>query len=77
MDKDMLREIVYRVCPAAMKYSGHQFVSEGIFDSVEIMEIVTEIEDIFGIDIGAQYIVPEYFESIDTLEKLVQDVRKG
>lgn len=77
MDKDMLREIVYRVCPATMKYTGNQYVSEGILDSVEIMEIVAEIEDAFDITIGAQYIVPEYFESIDTLEKLVQDVKKG
>lgn len=77
MYKDKLQEIVYRVCPAAMKYSGSQFVSEGILDSVEIMEIVTEIEDAFAITIGAQYILPEYFESVDTLEKLVQDVKKG
>lgn len=77
MDKEKLREIVYRICPAAAKYTGSQYVSEGILDSVEIMEIVTEIEDAFEINVGAQYIVPEYFESIDTLEKLVQDVKKG
>ncbi len=77
MYKDTLREIVYRVCPAAIKYSGNQYVSEGILDSVEIMEIVTEIEDAFAISVGAQYIVPEYFESVDTLEKLIQDVKKG
>lgn len=77
MDKDTLREIVYRVCPAAKKYGGNQYVSEGILDSVEIMEIVTEIEEAFGINVGAQYIVPEYFESVESLEKLVQDVKKG
>lgn len=77
MYKDKLQKIVYRVCPAAIKYSGSQYVSEGILDSVEIMEIVTEIEDTFAISIGAQYIIPEYFESVDALEKLVQDIKKG
>lgn len=77
MYKEKLKEIVLGVSKAAAKYNGDKYISDGILESVEIMEIVAEIENAFEIVIEPQYIVPEYFESIETLEKLVQDVKKG
>lgn len=76
MEKKALQEIVGRVCPDTINYTGNKYVSDGILDSVEIMEIVTEIEQQFHVVIEPQYIVSDYFESIDTLEKLIQDIRK-
>lgn len=77
MYKDTLKEIVNRVCPATIKYDGNQYISDGILESIEIMDIIFEIEDALSITIGAQFIIPEYFESLDTLEKLIEDVKKG
>ena len=77
MYAEKLREIVIRTSPSAAGYSGTQYVSDGILESVEIMEIVSEIEEAFDLTIGPAYIIPEYFESIETLEKLIKDVREG
>ena len=77
MNAEKLKEIVARVSPSAAGYTGTQYVSDGILESVEIMEIVSEIEEAFDLTVGPAYIIPEYFESIEALEKLIQDVRKG
>lgn len=77
MYADKLTKIITEVCPSTVKYRGSHYVSDGILESIEIMEIVAEIEDVFDIVIAPQYIVPEYFESIETLEKMIQDVKKA
>lgn len=74
---DKLTKIITEVCPSVVKYTGCHYVSDGILESIEIMEIVAEIEEVFDIMIAPQYIVPEYFESIETLEKMIQDVKKA
>lgn len=76
MYAEKLKEIVTRVSPSAASYTGTQYVSDGILESVEIMEIVSEIEEAFDLIIGPEYILPEYFESVETLEKLVRDVQE-
>lgn len=77
MYEEKIREIIKSVKPAIVKYTGSQFVSDGVLESIEIMEIVSEIEEIFNIVIEPQYIIPEYFESVKTLEQLITDVKKG
>lgn len=77
MYAEKLKEIVAKVSPSAANYTGTQYVSDGILESVEIMEIVSEIEEAFDLMIGPAYILPEYFESVETLEKLVRDVQES
>ncbi|MCM1182522.1 MAG: hypothetical protein NC337_04010 [Roseburia sp.] len=77
MYEQKLKEILKDIKPTIIEYTGNQFVSDGILESVEIMEIVLGIEEAFNIVIEPQYIVPEYFESIKTLEQLIEDVEKG
>ena len=77
MYREKLNEILKNVKPEIAKYTGKRFISDGILESIEIMEIVSEIEEAFDIMVAPQYIVPEYFESIETLEQLIADVKKG
>lgn len=77
MYEEKIKEILSNVKPTITKYRGNKFVSDGILESIEIMEIVAEIEEAFDIVIEPQYIVPEYFESVKTLEKLIVDVKEG
>lgn len=77
MYEEKLREILNSVKPSIKKYTGDHLISDGMLESIEIMEIVSEIESTFDIMIEPQYIVPEYFESIKTLEQLIMDVKKG
>lgn len=46
-------------------------IESGVIDSMDIVELITSIEDLFGIEVDGDDIIPEYFESIDSIEKLV------
>ena len=52
--------------------SSKDFIEDGLLDSFEIVNLVGELEDAFGIEIGGRDIVPENFVSIETIEELVK-----
>lgn len=76
MVRDTLKKILYSVSENAKKYSGYDMIEDGILESVEIMEIVSEIEENFNLSIPPELIIPEYFASLDMLEKLVDDAKE-
>ena len=47
-------------------------ITNGLLDSLELMELISELEDAFGIEIGMEEIVPENFNSAEAILKLVE-----
>lgn len=50
----------------------NNLVDNGIFDSLEIMQIVVGIEEKFGVEIDPDNIVPENFNSVETMLELIK-----
>ena len=46
-------------------------VDEGILDSFDIVSLVGEIEDVYGVVIPVEEIIPENFNSADSLYELI------
>ena len=49
-------------------------VSGGILDSIEVVSIISEIEDLFDISVTMEYIQPAYFESVETMWEMVEEL---
>ena len=47
-------------------------ITDALLDSLELMEIISELEDAFDIEIGMEEIVPENFNSAEAILKLVE-----
>ncbi len=68
--KEMLRE----------KYPNIDFdkekslVSSGILDSIEVVAIISEIEDMFDISVTMEYIQPKYFESVECIWEMIEEL---
>ena len=75
MYTEKIRNIVIAVNPAIEKYKGNNYIEDGILESIEIMEIVDMLEEEFQIVIDPEYIVPEYFESIATLNDMIMKIK--
>lgn len=44
-----------------------RLIDNGILDSIDIISIVTEINDTFSVDINVQYLLPENFNSLKAI----------
>jgi len=48
------------------------FIEEGMLDSFDLVTLVTELDETFGITIDGVDIVPENFSSVDKIESLLK-----
>lgn len=48
------------------------FIEEGMLDSFDVVNLVTELDSTFGISIDGVDILPENFASIESIEKLLK-----
>lgn len=47
---------------------------DGIIDSVHVVTIISKIEDLFDISVTMEYIQPTYFQSVDTMWEMVEEL---
>lgn len=70
--KDQIIKILSNIRPEFdFTVPNVNFINEGMLDSFDVVSLVTELEDAFGIEIDGEQILPENFCSIDAIETLV------
>ncbi|MBE6817267.1 MAG: acyl carrier protein [Ruminococcaceae bacterium] len=47
---------------------------KGLLDSVSVVEIISEIEDMYDISVSMEYIQPQYFESVSAMWDMIQEL---
>lgn len=50
-------------------------IDKGLIDSLELMEIISEIEDTFDVEIGMEEIIPENFNSAEAMYALIERLK--
>ena len=73
--KDILLEILTSFHPEIDFLTAKQLISQGILDSFDIVALIGEIDDQLGVRIPAACIVPESFESLETLNSLIVELK--
>ena len=73
--KEKLLEVLARVNPQLT--DGVNFITEGLIDSFEVVNIVMELEEAFDIEIDPEDIVGENFETVDAIVALVKKTING
>ena len=68
---EKLLEILSDLHPEVDFENNEELIDDGILDSLDIVTIVTEIDDKFGVTIPAEEIVPENFNSAAALMALI------
>lgn len=67
-----LKEILEGIRPDIDFDKEKKLIDDGILDSIDIIGIITEINDNFDVDINVQYLLPENFNSIEAIYALIQ-----
>ena len=49
-------------------------IDDGILDSLDIVNLISEISEVFDVSITAKDIIPENFNSAKALYSLIQDL---
>lgn len=69
--RDEIIEILEDIKSGVDYESGVNLIKDGILTSLKIFSLVSALEDAFDIEIGADLLLPENFETVDAIEALV------
>lgn len=67
-------KMLQKVKPGVDFAAETKLVDDGILDSLDIISIMAEIADVYGVVIPSEEIVPENFNSAAALKELVDDL---
>ena len=69
---DKLMKILWEINPDIDFKTEDALIDGGMLDSFDIVTLVAEIDDAFGIEIPAEALIPENFNSAKAIFALIQ-----
>lgn len=68
---DKIINILSEIRPEFDFTKSKDFIEDGMLDSFDVITLVTELDEIFNISIDGLDILPENFESVESIKKIV------
>ena len=75
--EDKILEILEEINEDILSYEGNDMYGEGVITSVEVLDIVSDIEDEFDIEIDAKYVIAENFANKEAIIALIKMIIEG
>lgn len=70
-----LMKILRDIRPDVDFDGNDKLIDDGILDSLDIVALVTELNDFFDIDISVEHLVPENFNSPQSMMQLIDNIQ--
>lgn len=70
--KEKIYKLLNDIKPECDFASSDDFIVEGLLDSLDIVLLISQLEEVFQITIDALDIVPEYFNSVENIVEVVK-----
>lgn len=69
-------EVLQEIRPEFDFAASQDFISDGMLDSFDVVTLVSELDKTYGISIAGVDILPENFQSVARIEKLLESYVK-
>ncbi len=69
---DKLMKILTETCPGVDFEKETALIDDGILESLDIVTIVSEIMDVFGVELNVDDLLPENFNSAEAIWRLIE-----
>lgn len=73
---EQLLELLKGIRPDVDFVNEKNLIDDGILDSFDVTSIISEIDDVFNVQIRITELDPENFNSIDSIWRLIQSLKK-
>lgn len=73
---EQLLEILKGIRPDVDFENETALIDDGILDSFDVVSIISELDDAFGVQVRITELDPENFNSTESIWKLVQEIKE-
>lgn len=70
--REQIIEILTEICPGVDFEQETALIDDGLIDSLDIVAVVTDLMDTFGVQLGVDDLTPENFNSVDAICQLIE-----
>lgn len=75
--KEQIIEIISDLIPDFDYEEGTLLLEDGILDSFDIVNLVLELNEEFGINIGVEDVTEENFNTVEAIQNLIEEKLEG
>ncbi len=72
---EQLKEMLKSNYPTVDFDNETHLISSGVLDSLAVVAIIAQIENLFDISVTMEYIQPAYFESVQTMWEMIEELQ--
>lgn len=72
--EEKVLELLKEIDEEILEYEGENLFEEGLLDSFLVIDLVSELEEAFDIEIDAKYVLEENFRTKENIIGLVKKV---
>lgn len=72
---EQLMEMLKSNYPGIDFENEKQLMTNGVLDSMAVVAIIADIESLFDISVTMEYIQPMYFESVETMWEMIEELQ--
>ena len=72
---EKLLEILRRVRPDVDFKNETLLIDDGILDSMDVVSIISELDDEFGVQVRINELIPDNFNSVEAIWNLIQNLK--
>ena len=72
---EKLLEILQRVRPDVDFKNETLLIDDGILDSMDVVSIISEFDDEFGVQVRINELIPDNFNSVEAIWNLIQNLK--
>lgn len=73
---EKLMELLKGIRPDVDFENETSLIDDGILDSFDVVSIISEIDDMFGVQIRINELDPENFNSVESIWNLIQKLQR-
>lgn len=70
--KEKIAKILENINSDIKEYENTDFINEGLLDSLEMFELIDQLESEFNIMIDGSDIIPENFKNVNTIIEMIK-----
>ncbi len=70
--KEKIEKILAGIDEEILTYSGDHMLTDGVINSFELFELVSDLEDEFDMEIDAAYVIEEHFGNKEKIIELMK-----
>lgn len=75
--QEIINDILKEIKPTVSLEGVDNIIEGAYLDSMELMGLITELMDKFGVEIDVDYITPENFNSIAAMASMIDRIKNA